>query len=236
MAKNCYVFYVKEKDGVGLNSKYEVVGRAWGYLDADNMAFTNVYGRSFTGGAKAIGEILCVAAQKWTGKKILTGNNIDDWTSPPGQYDNGDIHSTKSTVYFDSVGDEYYGSGDRYSCGDCGEMCHEEDAHWCEYDDMYICSDCRGNYCYVNDDLRHEDRCTTCDFSGETILLCDAQETYCGQTCYEEECTRIDLGEHAGSYAYNGDVDLLCNRDDEYYIDGTLTTEEKLKESEADDD
>ena len=234
LAKNCYVFYVKEKDG---NSEYQVVGRAWGYLDADDMAFTNVYGRNFTGGKEAIGEILCVAAQKWTGKKILTGNNIDCWTSPDGQYDNGDIHSTKSTVDFDSVGYEYYGSGDeRISCGDCGGMCHEEDAHWCEDNESYVCECCLDNCCYVDGDLYHEDSCTEDDFSGETILSCNAVETYCGQTCHEECATYIDLGEHAGSYAHDGDENLSYDTDGEYYIKGTWTTEEELNESEADDD
>ena len=238
LAKNCYVFYVKEKDGVGPNSKYEVVGRAWGYLDADNMAFTNVYGRKFSGGPRAIEAILRVAAQKWTGKTMPKSNCSAEWEMPPGQYPNGDTNSTHDYVTFESVGREYYGHDENRSpCGDCGDIEQDEEMTWSHYHEFYVCDACRAYYNYCDGHgLVNEDDCVYDDFSGDYILNHRSCETYCGSTCHIDQTVLITMGEHSGEYAYEDDDRLLSNEDGECYIEGTLAEQKKLEESEVNHD
>jgi hypothetical protein len=125
----------------------------------------------------------------------------------------------------------------------------EEDSHddetWSNYQDTYIPDDdanivhggdwvdgytLRHDFTYVERQGEYYENhlVVECDYTEDAYLIEDTVETYEGLRCVDSLVTYIDLGSHAGEYAYDEDPRLAFTRvTEQSYIKGYYEDEEK---------
>jgi hypothetical protein len=170
-------------------------------------------------------------------EEIFNGYILDFWMCN----DCGEFFDSEPTIYNDDNVCEGCIEDNYVTCGECGELLHENDGHFIESEDMSVCDGCydeKFTTCadcgerYRRDNMRSDDNIYICNDCGQNWFRCDdcgylvhCDDMYSNDNgCYCEDCycnhhhDEDDLCDMYGIHEYGYRPDMLFKGEGNLYF------------------